>query len=248
MGTYYNLLLAWSLLCLAAGFFLFFRTAPYGRYLRKGWGVEVPSRLGWILFESPPVYLMIVFFFLYSNQSFVQILFVSIWMIHYLNRSFVWPLKAKISGKPMPLIVILLALVFNAINVYLQGSWLFVFGEYPTSWLTSKPFVVGFLLFFIGMYINVTSDNILIALRKDSDEDYTVPKGFLFNKVSSPNYLGEMIEWLGWAIMTWSLAGLVFFFWTVANLLPRAIANHKWYKKKFPDYPSDRKAIIPYLL
>ena len=66
--------------------------------------------------------------------------------------------------------------------------------------------------------------------------------------MSSPNYLGEMIEWLGWAIMTWSLAGLVFFFWTVANLLPRAVANHKWYKKKFPDYPSDRKAIIPYLL
>ena len=248
MSTYYNLLLAWSLLCLVAGFFLFFRTAPYGRHLREGWGVEVSSRLGWILFESPPVYLMIVFFFLYSNQSFVQILFVSIWMVHYLNRSFVWPLKAKISGKPMPLIVIFLALVFNAINVYLQGSWIFVFGEYPTSWLISKPFVVGFLLFFIGMYINITSDNILISLRKDSDEDYSVPKGFLFNKVSSPNYLGEMIEWLGWAIMTWSLAGLVFFFWTVANLLPRAIANHKWYKKKFPDYPSDRKAIIPYLL
>ena len=248
MSTYYNLLLAWSLLCLGAGFFLFFRTAPYGLHLREGWGVEVSSRLGWILFESPPVYLMIVFFFLYSNQSFVQILFVSIWMIHYLNRSFVWPLKAKIAGKPMPLIVIFLALVFNAINVYLQGSWIFVFGEYSTSWLTSKPFVIGFLLFFIGMYINVTSDNILIALRKDSNEDYSVPKGFLFNKVSSPNYLGEMIEWLGWAIMTWSLAGLVFFFWTVANLLPRAVANHKWYKKKFPDYPSDRKAIIPYLL
>ena len=248
MITYYNLLLAWSLLCLSAGFFLFFRTAPYGRHLREGWGVEVSSRLGWILFESPPVYLMIVFFFLYSNQSFVQILFVSIWMIHYLNRSFVWPLKAKISGKPMPLIVIFLALVFNAINVYLQGSWIFVFGEYSTSWLTSKPFVIGFLLFFIGMYINITSDNFLIALRKDSNEDYSVPIGFLFNKVSSPNYLGEMIEWLGWAIMTWSLAGLVFFFWTVANLLPRAIANHKWYKKKFPDYPSDRKAIIPYLL
>ena len=74
----------------------------------------------------------------------------------------------------MPLIVILLALVFNAINVYLQGSWLFVFGEYPTSWLTSKSFVVGFLLFFIGMYINITSDNILIALRKDSDEDLSL--------------------------------------------------------------------------
>ena len=99
----------------------------------------------------------------------------------------------------------------------------------------------------IGLYINVTSDNILIALRKNNEEEYSIPKGFLFNKISSPNYLGEMIEWLGWAIMTWSLAGLVFFFWTVANLLPRAIANHKWYKKEFENYPSNRKAIIPYL-
>ena len=56
-----------------------------------------------------------------------------------------------------------------------------------------------------------------------------------------------MIEWLGWAIMTWSFAGLVFFFWTVANLLPRALANHRWYQEKFPEYPTDRKAIIPYL-
>ena len=147
----------------------------------------------------------------------------------------------------MPLIIILFALGFNAINVYLQGNWIFVYGEYSLSWLTSKPFIVGLIVFLIGMYINVTSDNILIALRKNNQEEYSIPNGFLFNNIYSPNYLGEMIEWLGWAIMTWSFAGLVFFFWTVANLLPRALANHRWYQEKFPEYPTDRKAIIPYL-
>jgi 3-oxo-5-alpha-steroid 4-dehydrogenase 1 len=48
--------------------------------------------------------------------------------------------------------------------------------------------------------------------------------------------------------MTWSLAGLSFAVWTIANLVPRAIAGHKWYNEKFEDYPKDRKAILPYLL
>ena len=97
------------------------------------------------------------------------------------------------------------------------------------------------------MYINIRSDNILFNLRKQKGPGYHLPEGFLFNKVSSPNYLGEFIEWLGWAIMTWNLAGLMFFIWTVANLLPRAISNHKWYKENFDSYPDDRKAIIPNL-
>ena len=56
-----------------------------------------------------------------------------------------------------------------------------------------------------------------------------------------------MIEWLGFAVMTFSIPGFVFFIWTVANLLPRAIATHKWYKEKFDDYPSKRKILIPFI-
>jgi len=36
--------------------------------------------------------------------------------------------------------------------------------------------------------------------------------------------------------------------WTIANLAPRALANHKWYKETFPEYPSQRKALIPFFL
>ena len=33
--------------------------------------------------------------------------------------------------------------------------------------------------------------------------------------------------------------------WVIANLFPRALSHHKWYKEKFSDYPKNRKAIIP---
>ena len=47
---------------------------------------------------------------------------------------------------------------------------------------------------------------------------------------------------------TWSLAGVVIFLITAGNLVPRAFATHKWYREKFADYPSGRKALIPFVV
>jgi hypothetical protein len=60
--------------------------------------------------------------------------------------------------------------------------------------------------------------------------------------------MGEIIEWCGWALATWTFAGAAFAFFTIANLLPRALSHHRWYREKFPDYPRERKAIIPGVL
>jgi steroid 5-alpha-reductase/3-oxo-5-alpha-steroid 4-dehydrogenase 1 len=57
-----------------------------------------------------------------------------------------------------------------------------------------------------------------------------------------------MLEWIGFALMTWCLPGLAFSVWTIANLAPRAWAHHRWYQDAFPDYPKERKALIPYIL
>ena len=98
------------------------------------------------------------------------------------------------------------------------------------------------------MAINVHSDNILMALRRPGETEYRIPRGGLFRFVTMPNYLGELLEWFAWALATWSLAGLAFAVFTAANLVPRAIANHRWYLERFPDYPQDRKAIVPFVL
>jgi steroid 5-alpha reductase family enzyme len=109
-------------------------------------------------------------------------------------------------------------------------------------------FKIGLIVFALGMFINIYSDYSILKMKKEKGAGYHIPQGFLHRSVSSPNYLGEIIEWLGWAILTWSISGLVFFIWTVANLFPRAIANHQWYQTKFENYPKNRKAIIPQVI
>ena len=47
--------------------------------------------------------------------------------------------------------------------------------------------------------------------------------------------------------MAWCLPAVAFVVWTLANLVPRAIRNHRWYHDKFPDYPPERRALVPYL-
>lgn len=88
---------------------------------------------------------------------------------------------------------------------------------------------------------------ILRRLRRPGDTSYHIPFGGAYRWVSCPNYFGELVEWLGWAILTWSPAGLVFFFWSAANLVPRARTHHRWYREHFADYPRERRALIPFL-
>ena len=68
--------------------------------------------------------------------------------------------------------------------------------------------------------------------------------------VSGAAALAAVVDFLrgarhGWALATWSLPGLAFAVWTVANLVPRARANHRWYRGRFPDYPKERRALVP---
>jgi hypothetical protein len=48
--------------------------------------------------------------------------------------------------------------------------------------------------------------------------------------------------------MCWSLPALSFAIWTAANLAPRALSHHAWYRARFADYPKQRRALIPFML
>ncbi len=144
------------------------------------------------------------------------------------------------------MLVILMAFIFNCGNAYLNGAYLFsLSGGYPREWLTDPRFVIGAGMFVLGFTLNRWADRTLRQLRAPGETGYKVPYGGLFERVSCPNYLGEIIEWSGWALATWSLPGLSFAVWTFANLAPRARAHHQWYRENFRDYPLDRKALIP---
>ena len=143
----------------------------------------------------------------------------------------------RTAGKYMPVLVVFLAIAFNSLNAYLNARWISELGRYETAWLSSPYFVGGILVFFIGFAVNIHADTTLLRLRAPGETGYKIPQGGAYRWVSSPNYMGELIEWLGWALLTWSVSGLAFFVYTAANLVPRAISNHRWYRETFDDYP-----------
>ena len=157
----------------------------------------------------------------------------------------------------MPFVIMILSFVWNVINGYIQGYFLFYIAPadpyyshaYTSAWLTDPRFIIGVLVFFTGWAINMHSDYVIRHLRKPGDTNHYLPKKGLYKYVTSANYFGEITEWLGFAIMTWSYAGLIFFWFSCCNLIPRSNAIYKKYQEEFPDEfdPKKLKRIIPFI-
>lgn len=242
------LLAAWVAVALFVVPYLLLRPAPYGRHARPGWGPTVNARLAWVLMEAPSPLFMIAMFTLGNRRAnAVALVFLGLWLVHYFYRAFVYPLRLPASARPMPAVVLVSGAFFNLVNGYINGRWLFALSDpRPLAWLASPRFVAGSGLFVAGLCIHVIADGLLRSLRHDGE--YAIPCGPLFRLVSCPNYLGEIIEWSGWALATWSAPGLVFALWTAANLVPRAVRHHRWYGDTFADYPKERRALVPFVL
>jgi len=244
------LIWSWILFGLAIFLVLLFVTAPYGRHVRKDWGPIIPNRTGWFIMEFPSLLVFILCFLFGPNQPYIVAwIFFAIYVFHYTNRSIIYPWRTRTSGKAMPLVVVLTGIFFNLVNGFINGYYFSAFSrEYTFDWLIDARFIIGTIVFASGIFINWWSDQILLDLRKGGKTGYFIPRKGLFKWISCPNFLGEIIEWTGFAIMTWSPAALAFALWTFYNLAPRALSHHKWYQSTFEDYPEDRKALIPLIL
>jgi 3-oxo-5-alpha-steroid 4-dehydrogenase 1 len=247
IALFNNLVAGWLVLAAITVFFLFSVTAPYGRHARGGWGPTVDHRLGWIIMEAPAALVFAALFVLGETaHTPVSLVFLGMWEAHYVHRAFIYPLGLRAQGKRMPVAIAATALVFNTANGYLNGRYLFSLSDgYEAEWLGDLRFLAGLALFIVGYTINRQADHTLRNLRQPGERGYKIPHSGLYRWISCPNYLGEIATWIGWAIATWSPPGAAFALWTAANLVPRARAHHRWYREHFPDYPPERKALVP---
>ena len=236
----------------AAGVFsaLFFVDAGYGQYIDGRWGKAIDNRVGWVIMEIPVV-IVFAIYWMTSPRAFATtpLVFAALFNLHYLQRTFVFPLLIRGCDK-MPTSIILFGMIFNTANAYMQGAWIFVLSPetlYTPAWLATPQFAIGVTMFLVGFAINLHSDHIIRNLRQAGDTAFHIPRGGMFEYVTSANYFGELVEWVGWAVMTLSWAGFVFGLWSLANLGPRASRHHSWYLEQFGDaYPKNRKRIIPF--
>ncbi|OJT05451.1 hypothetical protein TRAPUB_3732 [Trametes pubescens] len=271
--------------------------APFGRFTPSQDSIFLVDGLrSWIFMEliSPATFL---YAFLHSplsptaagtapplTLSHPPTFLAALFLLHYLNRAIVSPLRTPSRSKSH-IAVPLSAVLFNTVNGSLLGAYLSspAAHAYLAGAFSSPRFWAGVAAWAVGLAGNIVHDEILLNLRrtakknkakvaKDGDggaaqekskgEHYAIPHGLLYRYISYPNYFCEWAEWLGFAFAASpapSVASLGAFFATssppwlfflseVFLMFPRAWRGHLWYHNRFPDYPKERKAVIPFVL
>lgn len=210
---------------------------------------DINKKAAWIIMEIPVLIVVLGFYFLSAESFNVSAIMVAAFCVHYVNRALIYPYRIKVKNKTMPVMIMLFSMIFYMVNGFIIGHYFGALKSYSLEWLSTPQFIIGALMFISGFIINIHSDNILLRLRAPGETGYKIPQGGLFKYVSSPHYLGEMIEWLGFAIMTWSWPGLAYAIIVIVPLFGQARNSHQWYLDTFGDaYPKQRKAIFPKLI
>ena len=221
---------------------------PVGRLQRSGPGSGLHAQWAWFLFELPALVTFPAIYLASGNLHLVGNVVLGLWLAHYVHRSLIWCWLVPRRSATVSLSMCTSSIGFNVVNGGLLGWFMGYAADYPGQWLTDPRFVVGVGLFVAGAALNVWSDYRLLDLRRKAGDSRVIPSGGPFNFACCPNLTGEIIEWIGFALLTWSLPALAFALWTAANLVPRAVWRRDWYRQNFDEFPRRRAALIPGVL
>lgn len=258
MNTYYIIMSCMAVMAVIVFVALFYFKAGYGYLSSSNWGKKISNKAAWVIMECPAFLFMLYYTIRFArsgadtgNSPLVLYIMAGLFLLHYFQRSFIFPLLMRGKSK-MPIVIMLMGLVFNTLNAYLIAGWLFAeapAGTYTAEWLKSPQFILGTIVFFTGMGINLHSDHVIRHLRKPGDTKHYIPRKGFYKYVTSANYFGELTEWVGYAVLTWSPAGLLFAIWTFANLGPRAKSLTAKYEQEFgEEYKKlHKKYLIPFI-
>jgi hypothetical protein len=251
---------AWSMLWLSIATFIAFFfmdvSIPMGKFFEGKkenkywclWLPPVPFSIAWAFFESPS---WIIPCFLWPrvavNMPVTNHILLVLYMCQVVYLSMIYPFS-RVNPRPMPFGVILITWSGELLNSYMNIVTVMVSREYEISWLWDPRFIIGLIIFVVGFYINTDSDRRLTNLRKPGETDFKIPHGGMFEYVSAANYFGDIIKMFGWCVISWSFPSFSILCVFLSTIFPRGLQYHQWYLKKFPDYPKDRKAVIPFIL
>ncbi|KAK6243534.1 hypothetical protein QUC31_009943 [Theobroma cacao] len=133
---------------------------------------------------------------------------------------------------------------------YFISSALMIFSQHLTVGLPEPAIDMmcpGILLFSIGISGNFYHHYLLSKLRGNGAKEYKIPKGGLFDFVTCPHYLFEVLVFWGFAFISQTLNSFSFALGTTFYLMGRSYATRRWYLSKFEDFPEKVKAMIPFV-
>jgi len=114
--------------------------------------------------------------------------------------------------------------------------------------------ILCFMCFFAASWQQSISHSILSNLRwtrsgtQIAKSTYSIPHGGGFDFISCPHYLAEICIYVSLACLrSGSLIQWLVLVFVASNLCITATRTHKWYQRKFSEYPLQRKCLIPFL-
>ncbi|TFK34315.1 hypothetical protein BDQ12DRAFT_689844 [Crucibulum laeve] len=224
-----------------------------------------------------------------------QHLLIIMYLAPRFNHAVIGPLRARQLSPKSETISVIYNSFYNIVLGFLIGAFLASPLVKATLSGLSLRFLFGFAIWALGFKGKLMHDEILLNIErraisraKDGEEGSevkelhaTIPQGVMFQYVSFPNLFCELVQWLGFAIVSspfpfdlssiLSLINLanivsviqkpsymfaphlspsyVLFMAEAAMKIPRALNGHKRYRERFgPSYPTERKAIIPFVV
>ncbi|KAF5198641.1 3-oxo-5-alpha-steroid 4-dehydrogenase [Thalictrum thalictroides] len=206
--------------------------------------IKLSSRTGMLLFYTPPFLAGLFALTIFPNDGLRFMLVDLALTIHFFKRVFEVLFIHKYSGG-----MVLDSAVPITLSYFVSTATM-IYNQHLTQNLpepASDLKYVGVALFLLGTIGNFYHHIILAKLREKDDNGYKIPKGGLFDLVICPHYLFEILAFVGVSFISQTVYPFAFTIGTSLYLIGRSYATKKWYHSKFPNFPKDVKALIPYV-
>ncbi|XP_062187996.1 uncharacterized protein LOC133891297 [Phragmites australis] len=216
---------------------------------QQGGGALLPSRGGMLVAYAPALVAALASFAVPGavDGTRAQLLSAAL-AVHFLKRVLEVLLVHRYSGS-MPL-----STALTISSCYLFNSVAMIYVQHLSRGLPDPPVDLrypGVLVFAIGVGGNFYHHYLLSRLRAvggGNDKGYKIPRGGLFELVTCPHYLFEILAFFGFAMISQTVFALSVAFGTAAYLAGRSCATRRWYASKFDEFPARIKALVPYVL
>ncbi|KAF7512004.1 hypothetical protein GJ744_002717 [Endocarpon pusillum] len=211
--------------------------------------VFVVEYLGPLLIH-PLVYLLRPYLYrtTHNHASYLQELSCILICAHFLKRELETLFVHRFSASTMPARNIFKNSfhywVLAGLNI---AAWIYA----PNSPTAKEPTTLllygGLLAYTIGELGNLYAHLVLRGLRSSGGRERGIPRGLGFNIVTCPNYMFEVISWIGMYLVSGlSSSVLLFAIVSTAQMMSWAKKKEKNYRKEFGDkYKRKRFTMLP---
>jgi 3-oxo-5-alpha-steroid 4-dehydrogenase len=211
------------------------------RYSKFRAATGVPSRDGMLFIYTVPLVVLTLFSLPYLHDpSLVQALVFDAVFLHFVKRCFESLFLHKYSGPMDGTTVLIVAGLYSLLAAMV--------GYLNRQPLPDMDYIAwaGAVLWLVGETGNFLHHKRLADLRRDG-KAYILPHGLLFDYAICPHYLFELLSWLGVVLVSRHLGLALLFCFMVGYLSMRSLKTLRWYRERFPKFPSHVRALVPFV-